>query len=188
MHDRDRKDYTVSVEEGIKKYEDASEAALSRLADLGINATEERPCGKDGEYFDGRLPANVNDLTMRELGELFNMMDLWANWISSYAVAAKAEVSNKEEQLKLVRSRIMKSKAGTAKDKDNDTLCDERYVDANARFMEAAEYFSYLNSLEEAARRDLRVISRLIEVRKMEFEGGRRGDNIGRDRDPYRRS
>ncbi len=31
------------------------------------------------------------------------------------------------------------------------------------------------------------IISRLIEVRKIEFEGGRRGDHVGARRDPFER-
>jgi len=188
MKKRDRKDYTISVEEGKERYEEASEKALDRVADLGIDPYEERPRDVGGEYFDGRLPNNANSLALRELGDLYNLMDNWTNWVASYAVAGKAEVSNKKEQLDLVYARVYKTKEGTVEDKKKDTICDERYVNANAKYLEASEYYLLLGNVESAGRRNLKVISRLIELRKTEFEAGRRGDNVGRGRDAFDRS
>lgn len=186
VRERDRKDYTVELEVGLDMYESASENALSRLADLGLDAFGERPRGSDGEYFDGRLPSNVNDLSISDLSELFQHMEEHANWVSGYVMAAKAAVENTEEQLKLVKSRIRKTKSGTQAEKDNDTLCDSRFVEANAKWLEAKEYLVLLTGIAEAARRDLKLISRLVEIRRIEFDQGRRGRNLdGGSRDRF---
>jgi hypothetical protein len=182
---RERKDYTVPLEEGLATYDAASENAMKRLADLGLDALEERP-KRNNSYFDGRLPANVNSLSMNELGDLYALMDQHTNWLTGYVTVAKAEVQNKDEQLKLVKARIRKSKTGSKEEKEDDTICDERYVQANAAYLEAYEYHSLLDGLAEAARRDLRVISRLVETKKVEFEQGRRVTNVGR-RDTFDR-
>jgi hypothetical protein len=175
---RGRKDYTIDVDEGRQKYADASNRAMGRIAKLGIDVLDDRPESAPGKYFDGRLPANVNDLSAGELGELYALMLQHTNWLTGYVTIAKAETQNTAEQLKLVKSRIRKTKTGTKDEREDDTICDSRYVEANARWLEAVEYHAVLSGLHEAASRDLRVISRLVTLKEVEFEQGRRTGNI----------
>lgn len=182
MEGRGRKDYTIDVEEGRQRYSAASDRAMSRIADLGIDVLDEQPVNRDNEYFDGRLPANVNDLSAAELGDLYALMDQFSNWLTGYVTIAKAEVINKAEQLKLTKARIRKSKSGNKDEKEDDTICDTRYVEANALWLEASEYHSVLAGLLDASTRDLRVISRLVTLKEVEFEQGRRSTNIGKHR------
>jgi hypothetical protein len=181
---RERADYTIPLDEGLELYENASIKAMGRLADLGVDITQDRPTRR-GEYFDGRLPSNVNSLTMHELGDLYALMDLFANWLTGWVTVGKAEVQNKGEQLKLVKSRVRKSKTGTKEEREDGTIIDERYVTANAAYLEAYEYHALLDGLAEGARRDLRVISRLVETKKVQFEQGRRGSNVGERRGSF---
>jgi hypothetical protein len=178
----ERKDYTIELDEGLALYDRSSTNAAKRMEKLGLDVLDDRPLDPNNEYFDGRLPPNVNDLTASELGELYGLMDRYCNWLTGYETVAKAEVANRSEQLKLVRARIRKTKSGTQADKDDDTTCDVRFVEANAKWLEATEYFSLLNGLTEASRRDMKVISRLVETKKIEFEQGRRAGNVERGR------
>lgn len=180
------KDYTVSLEEGCERYSAASERAMERVLELGIDVLEDRPLRKDGKYFDGRLPTNVNDLNINELGDLYGMMDKYANWLTGFTTVAKAEVTNAGEKLSLAKARIRKSKKGSKEERDDETICDSRYVEINAAWLEASEYHALLAGLLEAAARDLRVISRLVETKKVEFEQGRRGGYLDSSRPPSR--
>ena len=181
MSDRDKKDYTISLETGIEMYEQASTNALERISDLGVDIIlEDRPKTREGEYFDGRLPANISSFGMSELGELYGLMDRYANWISGYVCVAYAEVKNKSERLELVKARVRKSKIGNKDDKADETLCDSRYQESNCDWIEAFEYHHLLENVEKAARRNLSTISRLVETKKVEYEQGRVGGNMGK--------
>jgi hypothetical protein len=177
----DRTDFTIPLEDGIELYEKASARALARIADLGVDIiVEDKPKNRDGSYFDGRLPANINDYTADELAELYGLTDRYANWISCYVSVARAELKNKEEQLKLVKARVRKTKLGTKDDKEDETICDARYQERNAEWVEAYEYHHLLENVEAAARRNMATISRLVETMKIGFEQGRRAGNINR--------
>jgi len=168
----ERKDYSIPLEEGLSLYDDAVIRATRKMEADGLSISDHRP-RLDGKYFDGRLPANVNSLTSKELGELFLLMTSYSDYVTSRLTLAKAAVSNAEQKLQLVQAKIRKSKTGNAAEKQDATYCDSRYVGSNAEWLEAREYHDLLAGIDEAARRDVRVLSRLIETKKMELEHGR---------------
>ncbi len=182
MSVRDEEDATQiqDVNDGIDVYVNAGIRAKKRLEAFGVAFPSHPPIIKKGVYFDGHLPSNVNSLTARELGEIYSMMCNYCDYISGVTIRAKNETINANERLSLIRAHIRKEKSGTAQSKEDATICDIRYLDANAEWLEAQELFELLQSREEAARRDLRVLSRLIETRKMDLEIGQREGGMGR--------
>ncbi len=169
-----------TIEEGVDVYVSAGKRARQRLSDLGISLPLHPPIVKKGVYFDGHLPANVNSMTARELGEIYSMMCNYCDYISGLTIRAKNETINANERLGLVRAHIRKEKAGNAQAKEDATICDVRYLEANSEWLESQELFEMLQTREEAARRDLRVLSRLIETRKMDLEIGQREGGMNR--------
>lgn len=190
METRDVKDYDIPLDEGLARYQQASARALERvLGEHGLEPISHRPVLPNQQVFDGRLPPNWSSLDNRQIGELFEMLTAHADFVNTLVTYAKAERSNAEERLKLVKAKVRRSKLGTNDEKDDATLCDGRYVEANAQWLEASEYFEVLNGMLDAAGRDLRILSRHLETKKMEFGGGRgfgggggggRGDPFGR--------
>jgi len=181
MSKRDQKDFTIPLEEGLENHDEASQRAISRIADLGIDVIiEDRPKAKDGSYFDARLPANVHDFSIGELAELHGLMDRYVNWVSCYVGLAKAELQNKTSKLKLTQARVRKTKLGTKEDKNDETTCDSRYQEVNMEYLEAFEFHHLLENVEAAARRNMSTISRLYESAKVQFEQGRRTGNMGK--------
>ena len=168
------------VNEGIDVYVAAGIRAKKRLEIMGVVFPVQPPMIKKGVYFDGHLPSNVNSLTARELGEIYSLMCNYCDYISGVTIRAKNETINANERLSLIRAHIRKEKTGTAQVKEDATICDVRYLEANAEWLEAQELFELLQSREEAARRDLRVLSRLIETRKMDLEIGQREGGMNR--------
>jgi len=124
----------------------------------------------------------------RQIGELFEMMTAHADFLGAKGTLAKAEKTNAEERLRLVKAKVRRSKIGNNDDKDDATTCDSRYIEANAQWLEATEYYEIINGMVEAASRDLRILSRHLETKKMEMEGGRRLTGVVNGRDPFRRS
>tara|TARA_Y100000034_G_scaffold38625_1_gene47557 strand:+ start:550 stop:1104 length:555 start_codon:yes stop_codon:yes gene_type:complete len=178
-------DYTIPLDEGERLFEEASQRAEQRVAALGI-VFPSRPVGTDGSYFDGRLPSNINSFSMAELGEIHALMCEHADWVTKEHTRAKSTALNLKEKLKLVTSSIRKSKTGTAQSKEDDTISDARYNVAKTSYLEEKEVSELIGGVLEAATRDLRVISRLIEVKRVAYEQGRRDTNIrGKRRDPF---
>lgn len=185
---RDAKDYDIPLDEGLNRYQQASARALERIFnEHGLEPTSHRPVLPNSQVFDGRLPPNWSSLDNRQIGELFEMLTAHADFVNSLVTYAKAEKANAEERLKLVKAKVRRSKLGTNDEKDDATLCDSRYVEANAQWLEATEYFEVLNGMLEAAGRDLRILSRHLETKKMEYGGGRNFGGGFSGRDPFGR-
>lgn len=178
--------YDTPLDEGLNRYHEASERALARVMDQGLRPHDTRP-KMGNQYFDGRLPPHWASMNSQQIGELFEMMTAHADFLGAKATLAKAEKTNAEERLRLVKAKVRKSKMGNNDDKDDSTVCDSRYVEANAQWLEATEYYEIINGMVEAASRDLRILSRHLETKKMEMEGGRRATGIGNGRNPFAR-
>ena len=183
-------DYSVGLDEGAQMYEDASLKAIARLENSGLSLPS-RPLAADNSYFDGRLPANVNSFTNMELGEVYSLMCQHADYVHSLLTQAKAETLNCTEKVKLSKALIRKTKTGTAQEKDDLTISDIRYVDANTDWIEARTYCDLLEGIASAASRDVRVLSRLIETKRLDIEMNRRDGNLSKVRrhgtDPFSR-
>ena len=110
------------------------------------------------------------------------MMCRHSDYVHSLYVQAKGEVANAQEKLKLTKSLVRKSKSGTVQEKDDLTLADCRYVEANAEVLESKTYCDYVESIAGAANRDLRVLSRLIETKRLDIEMNRRDSNVSFNR------
>lgn len=177
-------DYSMPLDEALARYARATDNVMDRLLNRDeILPPETRARNPDRSYFDGHLPPGWSSLPARELGNLFELMTMHADFIGTKLTYAKAEKVNADERLKLVRAHIRRSKRGTNDAKDDDTLVDSRYVQANGDWLEAMEYHELLSSIYEAAGRDLRILSRVIETMKMEGEQGARAGNLrGPDR------
>lgn len=184
-----RFDYTQPLDEALARYSRATDNVMDRLLNKDqIVPPELRALNKDRTYFEGHLPPGWANLPMRELGDLFELMTRHADFIGTKLTYAKAEKVNADERLKLVRAHVRRSKRGTVGDKEDDTLVDSRYVQANADWLEASEYHDLLSSIYEAAGRDIRILSRVLETKKLEGEHGGRVENLRRGPDVFRRS
>jgi hypothetical protein len=174
---RNRKtDFTVSLGEGEDMYVGAAERALDRIAELGIEVPA-RPIDKNGDPFDGRLPSNVSDFTNKELADIYVMMCGYADYLENLCTVARADVLNSDKKLKMTKALVRKSKSGTAQDKEDQSISDVRYIEADVSYVEAKTYLELLEGLNKAASRDRSVLSRLIETKKMELDNKRRDRN-----------
>jgi hypothetical protein len=171
-----RKDYTIDLLEGLDLYDRAVETAQARLEEKGLIIMAELP---DTEYFDGRLPSNTSSLNSRELGELLSHCTTYNEYIETQLKLAQVALRNADQKLSLTKAKIRRSKGGTLQDKEDDTISDARYVEANAQWLEAKTYLDLLEAMSAASAKNLKTISRLISVREQELEHGRRAGNVG---------
>ena len=170
-------DYSITLSEGERLYEQATLRGVGRFESAGLRLPD-RPRTVDGDEFDGQLPSDVNNFSNRELGDCHVLMCRWADYVHSLLTVAKADCLNAQERLKMVKALVRKSKQGPAHTKDDLTLADSRYVDANTLYIAAKTYAELVEGQAQAASRDCRVVSRLIETKRLELEANRRGENI----------
>ena len=172
-------DYSIRLDEADEKYDNATMSAIQRLEDVGLQMAP-RPMLDDGSYYDGHLPADINSYTNKELGEIYSLQCRFADWVHGLLTVAKASASNAEQKLKQAKAQIRKRQTGTVQDKEDKTVTDSRYVEANVNYIEEDTYSRFVEIRAEAASRDLRVVSRLITTKEMEISMNRRDGNIGR--------
>lgn len=175
----DRDDYDITLEEGLQLYEEASEKAQKTLEELGIIAREEPPLYK-GDVYDGRLPDGIPRMSMSELAEVLGVVTQWADYVGGLHQMFVAAKRNYSERLSMTRAKIRKVKSGPKSDKDDDTLCDSRYVEVNAQYIEISEKADITEHVSAAARRDREFVSRAITALQTDLEAGTRNDNVGR--------
>ena len=76
-------------------------------------------------------------------------------------------------------SDIRKKKSGTKDAKDDATIHDVRYVAANTEYLTKLQNYEAILAREEAARRDCKTLSRLLEKEKLSLDNNRREHNMG---------
>lgn len=173
-------DYSVTLEEGLDIYDRAEERALKRLQSANLELRMEPPRKSNGKPYDGRVPVNLPSLTPAEIGEFYGLQVGYTDYVSGQTVLARTEMISANEKLTLVQASVRKSKFGTAQEKGDGAVIDERYVHSNAAYIEAKTYYELLSTIEEAARRDVKFISRIIETKKMEMDMNFRGNTSQR--------
>ncbi len=172
---------SMPLDAGLDRYDEAEERALARVVGTGLSLRTAAPKLRgSGEYFDGRVPTNLGSVSPAEIGEYYGLMVEYTDYAEGQTVLARAEMLSAEAKLDLVRAAVRKSKVGTAQDKGDLALIDVRYVEANANYIEARTYFELISAIGDAARRDVKFVSRVIETKKMELEMGGRGGSLSR--------
>lgn len=185
---RKKADYTMPLSEAEETYDAASLRALERLEAMGLELPP-RPLLDDGVYYDGHLPADVNSYTNRQLGEIYSLQCRFTDWVHSEYIKAKAAAQNAEQKLKQAKSQVRKTKTGTAQAREDATICDARFIEADALYQEADTFARLIEVRAEAANRDLKVLSRLITTKQIEVDMNRRDVNVGRIKrggDPFK--
>jgi len=172
-------DMSVPLDDGLSMYDSAEEEAIRRLKASGLQLRQHPPT-RDGVYFDGRVPTNLSSLKPEEIGAYYGLLIEYTDYVEGQIVLAGAEQLSAKEKLDFVHAHVRKAKMGTAQEKVDLALIDARYVEANAAYIEAKTYCELITAIGEAARRDVKFVSRIIETKRMELEMNGRGGAVGR--------
>lgn len=170
--------HSLTLEEGLLEYQSVPDEVDEELTELGIIAPE-RPYSDDS-YFDGRLPSNIKSCSVDELVEYMKLMVEYADFLHNKAIAYKSIKKNAEEQLKFVEARVRKTKNGTVQEKKDATICDFRFIEANRNAIKAEELFERVRAVAESASRDVKILSRALEGRRISLDQSRRIESVSR--------
>lgn len=168
----------LPLDECLDSYDAAELEALDMLAAKGLSGPDKPPVKQDGTSYDGRIPHNVGSRPPAEIGMWMELQTGYANYVSWQRQIAEATILTTKEKLSVTEAAVRRTKTGSVQSRKDATLVDHRYVEANTNWMRAKTYYMLLENLEQAARRDLKSLSRLVETKKMEMESGRRLSNM----------
>ena len=164
--------YEVSIEESAEIYGEALLTSRESLEAAGLGRSK-RPKNQKGQYFDGHLPDNIDKASLSEISELSVLMTVFADYVQGLAKVAKAEKDAAEEHLKFVKAKIRKTKVGPKSEQDDATITDIRFVSANAEYLAKLHSYEAITAREEAARRDIKTLSRLVSTEQINNDSGK---------------
>jgi len=177
-----RADYSVPIDEGLDRYDQAEANAINSIAAKGLGLNAEPARWDDGRLFDGRIPSNLASLQMGDITTYHNLLIVHADYVNEQLVMGRAALETAKEKLAYVKAAVRKTKTGNAPQKADNTLVDDRYIQQNTAYIEARVVVELLEGIAKAASRDTAFVSRLYEAKKMEIEGNRRGESMSRGR------
>jgi len=165
-------DYELTMGDIKKLYDHIPKAVKDTLAHLGVPKEYQAPVNSDtGQYFDGKLPANLSRISNTDLGELMYMMNAHMDRISEIEADYHVHMETSKDIAKKLRRKLEKHAKGRTKDsKEIDVDLDRRLAEVEVAAMFYKHVHNGLKRSIDRGNRDLRTISRLITQR--ETEGG----------------
>lgn len=171
-----------------------SEKTIERYSELGI-AERPRPILDQnhetvfpglgaGQYYDGRMPPALKQLTLDEVSSALSLSCNWLGYISAqYAMvaAARSEAKKRKEAIwSIVRNNYRKigKKHGvnfTDQKLSDFARGDSRYISADAEYEELNAIYNTLDALVEVTKKELDTISREVTIRQAKVEAEARG-------------
>ena len=153
--------YEATMPEIMEAYQKSIEDSEAFVASKGLSRRK-RPITETGDFFDGHLPLNISKASIKEIDEVLVLMTAFADYCQQLAEDCKKEKDAALEILNGIKSKIRKTKTGPKVAQDDATITDIRYVDANAAYLTKMHSHAAIVAREEAARRDIKTLSRLI--------------------------
>jgi hypothetical protein len=174
-------DLQMSIPDGEHAYE-VADRARADLVEMGIYLPA-RPDPSESQFMDENgvpvLPANVQDLSDREIGELYSVFQKYNSYVLGRLAEIKIDHKQAVKQFGLVSAKVRLGKDGKQKDKDDRKMSDRRYVTADARAFHQEALWTLLQKVAEGLDADLRLISRNISLREQRLKIGGRDASIG---------
>lgn len=147
---------------------------LDRLYEQGLRA----PAKPEGE-----MPGPATDLEKLDGSAIiteFKRIEAWHEHVSYRAVLAAAVVGEWKNNLKLITAEAKKGRS------DVDLDFDDAVSEARKQLQIAEQEAAVLDAHKSILYRRLANVSRIIEMRKIDWAGTSRGENAGYHRGGYR--
>jgi len=141
------------------------------LRDKGI------PDNMKPDYEIPEVPGNLSELPENELGDLYAKLLAWDSYFSYETALAESEVKECKNILELT---IVKISGGERKRAAHAANLDERVQLAKSDLQQAEQAAKLLKTTHSIFSNKLKVVSRTIELRKIDLEKTVRGENLGR--------
>lgn len=154
--------FEVTYEEGVRSYTEAVAQGDDELAAMGFPMAE-RPTEVGGELANRpNIPSNLSKLSMAELTDLLGYATEWYRYAMEVLPVVTSERNAAESARDFAWAKIRKSHTGRVADKDNETRCDSRYVEAAARFETCDYKYRRVKAICDGLLREVETISRAM--------------------------
>ena len=176
--------FEVTYEEGVQAYTQAVAQGDDELAEMGF-PTAERPIQTNGDLADRpSIPSNLSELPMGQLTDLLGYATEWYRYAVEVLPVVTSERNAAESAKDFAWAKIRKSKEGRVADKDNETRCDARYVEAASRFETCDYKYRRIKAICDGLLREVETISRAMTAREQMVKAD--GAQIAGIRQAYR--
>jgi len=132
-----------------------------------------------------QIPENITDWPNPELEQLMAIMRIWDAYIAERMVEAKTIKNTWEATKRAVESRViheLRLAYGESLEKRRVAVrANVDYMEADERYESACHAFSMLEMRHKQISRDLAVVSRIVELRKLEQRGRGSGEDYPSD-------
>ena len=128
------------------------------------------------------IPEDISTLSDKEVGDLYAKLLEWDNYFTLQTAWADAEAKEAKNKLQLIIVKLSGGKKKKTHDYDND----ERVLSARAEVQQAEQISGILEATHKTYSAKLRMVSRNIELRKLEWEKNHRSGGIRMPHDRLR--
>jgi hypothetical protein len=162
------------------------------MQDLGLTGYADRPRLSDehsgifpdlgaGDYFNGRLPVVVRQLSLDQISALYSLYTAWFAYITFQTNMIAAERSEALTQKEFIWSHTRKQykyytdyddkvKKRTDQQMSDEARCDYRFVKANSRYTELNTLYKSLMDTLEIVKKDMEMVSREVTIVQVKLE------------------
>lgn len=155
----------ADVQDVVEMYDKQLVQLNDMMEDLGVKRIA--PPASDGPP---PFPENVYDLSPSELGRLQSKYQRWLEYYAPEATFARTEERVAQEILRAVESIVFTTLTGTVEDRKHLTRFDKRLLYARKRTQEAELKAFGIQKITSILEQNLKLLSRTIELRKLEFD------------------
>jgi hypothetical protein len=174
----------VTYEDGMREYEQAVAQGDAELESLGFPSAQ-RPRKTDGDLADRpNIPSNLSVLSMSELTDMLGYATEWYRYAMETLPTVASEKNAAESARDFAWAKIRKAKEGRVADKDNETRCDIRYINAAVRFETCDYKYRRIKAICDGLLREVETISRAMGGK--ELENKMEGVGLSNQRRAYR--
>lgn len=186
-------------EEDIREKYSYANSVTAKLNKLGFHMQPQPSVDSDmarvigtlseGEYFDGRLPMSLKNLSLEEISDLHVLMSNWIHYVTSAlneVIVARSEATQKKEAIwSMVRMKHLKDAKKhlgvnlTDQRQSDLARYDLRFVEENQRYAELTALRDCIEALLKVSEQNASVVSREITRREVSANAEARSRGFG---------
>lgn len=170
----------AQYEEGIESYAQIVAQGDDELVQMGFPPAQ-HPVAKDGSMLERpQMPTSVSSLTLAQISDHMSVLTGWYSYALEVLPTVLSERNAAESARDFAWSKIRKSHEGTVADKDDETRCDARYIEANTRY-ETCEYkYRRIKAICDGLLREIETLSRAMNSKEQDTRATGMGLNAAR--------
>lgn len=177
----------ISLEEGIRLYEERAQQAIALLHQKGFGQRVPPQIQTNSGMmpYQGTLPTNLPELTDDQLGYYMGVLTEWNAYVQDQLAQAnvqyakaKAIIEHVEAKLRIAYARDEEDKKRSNPERDDFMKADRRYLESNSNLIYWETLYTHIKAIANSADQAFSAVSRRITQRGQEIDRGNRGNTV----------